>query len=236
MKKNTVPVFEKPVIIRPKSTSDLRLLWQKELKRHETGQHVEQPQLRIEQDLETVPVRSDIQDDKEFELWMDNIQNDLENASLEKYMSSPFVSVADNRTYRAVLQARLHSCNMILSQTSTLLNTLNNLKLGFTAVADQTSSFQTQCNTLVEEEEQLSRYADKLAENLHPFESLEPVSRQLNAPGADFVTKPDFTESLKRVDQGLAFFKQNVLHFSVLVDISRISRMQSYMRCDFDNV
>ena len=125
---------------------------------------------------------------------------------------------------------------MILSQTSTLLTTLNNLKLGFTAVADQTSSFQTHCKTLVEEEEQLSRYADKLAGNLHPFESLEPVSRQLNAPGADFVTKPDFTESLKRVDQGLAFFKQNVFHLSALVYDSPISRMQSYMGCGFDNV
>jgi hypothetical protein len=59
-------------------------------------------------------------------------------------------------------------------------------------------------------QEQLSHYADKLAENLQPFESLEPVSRQLNAPGADFVTKPDFIESLKRVDQGLIFFKVNV--------------------------
>lgn len=39
---------------------------------------------------------------------------------------------------------------------------------------------------------------------------MEPISRQLNAPGADFVTKPDFMDSLKRVDQGLAFFKQNV--------------------------
>ena len=203
-------MFEKPVIIRPKSACDLRLLRRNELKRRETRQHVEQRQLRIEQDLETFPIKSEIQNDKDFECWVDNIQNDLENASLEKYMFSSFATIADNRTYRAVLQARLHSCNTILSQTSALLTTLNNLKLGFAAVADQTSSFQTQCNTLVEEEEQLSRYADKLAENIHPFESLEPVSRQLNAPGADFVAKPNFIESLKRVDQGLAFFRQNV--------------------------
>jgi len=88
VKKNTVPVFEKPVIIRPKSASDLRLLWRNESKRLGIGQYVEQRQLRIEQDLDTFAVRNDIQDDKEFELWMDNIHNDLENASLEKYMSS----------------------------------------------------------------------------------------------------------------------------------------------------
>ena len=88
MKKNTVPVFEKPVITRPKSTSDLRLLWRSESKRCETGHHIEQRQLRIEQDLEAFPARKHIQDDKEFEFWIDNIRNDLENASLEKYMSS----------------------------------------------------------------------------------------------------------------------------------------------------
>jgi len=56
------------------------------------------------------------------------------------------------RTYRAVLQARLHTCDTILSQTSTLLSTLNNLKLGFSSVADQTASFQAQCDNLVQEE------------------------------------------------------------------------------------
>jgi chromosome condensin MukBEF complex kleisin-like MukF subunit len=56
------------------------------------------------------------------------------------------------RLYRADLQERLHSCEAILSHTSSLLSTLNDLKLGFSAVADQTSSFQIQCNTLVEEE------------------------------------------------------------------------------------
>lgn len=70
-----------------------------------------------------------------------------------------------------------------------------------------------------------------MAENLQAFESLEPISRQLNTPGADFVTKPDFTESLKRVDKGLIFFKQNVLPMGeVLLMESRILRMQSYMR------
>jgi hypothetical protein len=99
---------------------------------------------------------------------------------------------------------------MVLEKTSSLLSTLNNLKLGFNAVAEQTSAFQAQCNTLVEEEERLSSYADKLAETLQPFESLEPITRQLNAPGADIVTKPDFIESLKRLDQGLVFFRSNV--------------------------
>jgi len=70
--------------------------------------------------------------------------------------------------------------------------------------------FITLLNVVLIIQERLSSYADNLAESLHPFESLEPISRQLNAPGADFVTKADFIKSLKRVDQGLAFFKENV--------------------------
>lgn len=199
------------MIIRPKSTSDLSLLQ----RQHEPGEN-EHPrldvpiQLFVEQDLEGKIPTTDIQDDKDFEVWFDGLQDDLEAANTARYTLPLFVHF-NNRTYRAVLQTKLHSCNTILSQTSALLSTLNTLKLGFSTVADQTSSFQSQCDTLVQEEEQLSRYADKLAENLQPFESLEPISRQLNAPGADFVTKPDFIESLKRVDQGLTYFKQNVL-------------------------
>jgi len=82
-----VPVFEKPVIIRPKSASDLQLLQRKELERHDARQaHKE---LRVEQDLETTSRKTGLQDDKDFEVWVDGIQNDLENASLEKYMLFP---------------------------------------------------------------------------------------------------------------------------------------------------
>ena len=107
------------------------------------------------------------------------------------------------------MEAKLHSCNSILSDTSKLLSILGDLKAGFNSVSTQTASFQSQCDNLVKEEEALSRYADKLSEGLQPFEHLEPISRQLNIPGADLVTKPDFIQSLKRMDGGLTYFRNN---------------------------
>jgi Sec34-like family len=148
VRKTTIPVFEKPVITRSKSASDLRALRENGIQFKKNGQQ----ELRVEQDLEARPLQSDLQDDKDFELWNDSIRNELELASLEKFMSPPVDIILIPRTYRAKLQARLHSCNMILSQISSLLSTLNNLKLGFAAVADQTSSFQAQCDNLVQEE------------------------------------------------------------------------------------
>jgi len=152
--KPTLPVFEKAVIIRPKSTSDLHWERKKELVRqHETPFTIEPRELRVEQDLSATIPQKELQDDKCFEAWADSLEDELEAATLEKHMSAtPLAVVLTLRTYRAVLQARLHTCDTILSQTSTLLLTLNNLKLGFSSVADQTASFQAQCDNLVQQE------------------------------------------------------------------------------------
>jgi hypothetical protein len=44
-----------------------------------------QLELRVEQDLEVKPQTKGIQDDKDFEVWFDDVQDDLEAAALEKY-------------------------------------------------------------------------------------------------------------------------------------------------------
>ena len=86
-KKSTVPIFEKPVIIRPKSTSDLRWLRKKDLLRQHDTPFISEPQeLRVEQDLPAIIPKRELQDDKDFEIWADSLKEDLEAATLEKYM------------------------------------------------------------------------------------------------------------------------------------------------------
>jgi hypothetical protein len=141
------------VIIRPKSTSDLLWLRKKKLhQQHETPFTIEPLELRIQQELSAIFPQKELQDDKDFEVWADGLEDKLEAATLEKYMFATSLAVLTVRTYRAVLQARLHTCDTILSQTSILLSTLNNLRLGFSSVADQTASFQSHCDNLVQEE------------------------------------------------------------------------------------
>jgi hypothetical protein len=86
-KKATVPVFEKPVIIRPKSTSDLRFLRKKAVREQgDLGWNPRGRELRVEQDLEADLSVKGLQDDRDFDEWTDAIQAQLENATLEKYM------------------------------------------------------------------------------------------------------------------------------------------------------
>jgi hypothetical protein len=86
-KKVTVPVFEKPVIIRPKSTSDLRFLRKKAVREQgDLGWNPKSRELSVEQDLEADLSVKGLQDDRDFDEWTDAIQAQLENATLEKYM------------------------------------------------------------------------------------------------------------------------------------------------------
>ena len=141
------------MIIRPKSTSDLLWFRNKKLhQQHSTPFTIEPLELRIQQELSAIFPQKELQDDKDFEVWADGLEDKLEAATLEKYMFATSLAVLTVRTYRAVLQARLHTCDTILSQTSILLSTLNKLRLGFSSVADQTASFQGQCDNLVQEE------------------------------------------------------------------------------------
>ena len=45
-----------------------------------------QLQLRVEQDLETKPKQKTLRDDRDFEVWADNLLEDLESATLEKHL------------------------------------------------------------------------------------------------------------------------------------------------------
>ena len=46
-----------------------------------------QRELSVEQDLEIKPIHTGLQDEKDFEAWADGMRNDLEDASLERYLS-----------------------------------------------------------------------------------------------------------------------------------------------------
>ena len=83
IQKSSIPVFEKPVIIRPKSTSDLIKL------RKQTNEILPRIDahlnLHIEQDLEKVDGKNTLEEERDFELWADELHVELEQTALERY-------------------------------------------------------------------------------------------------------------------------------------------------------
>lgn len=87
--------FEKPIILRPKSTTDLRRL-RKQSTQQENAQHQQlstELKLRVKQDLEARFQIDGIKDDTEFESYSHDLQEELEIATAEKY-TFPTTSIA----------------------------------------------------------------------------------------------------------------------------------------------
>jgi hypothetical protein len=83
--------FEKPIILRPKSTSDLQYLREKSTQQANAQRQTRVSpdlKLRIKQDLEARFYIDGIKDDTEFELYSHDLQEELEIATTEKYTFS----------------------------------------------------------------------------------------------------------------------------------------------------
>lgn len=67
-------------------------------------------------------------------------------------------------------------------------------------VESQTSSFQTQCENLVKEEQRLETLSLRIGHGLAPYAELESILMRLNRPGTDFVKTRSFADMLKTLD------------------------------------
>lgn len=99
----------------------------------------------------------------------------------------------------------------LLSDTTSTLDLLDDLARSFKAVEAQTSTFQNQCEGLIDEQKRVERLADELEHNLKYYNYLEPVTRRLNAPGAgSLVRGKEFSEMLARIDDCLGYMAAHV--------------------------
>ena len=91
------------------------------------------------------------------------------------------------------------------------MDLLDNLANSFKAVQIQTTSFQQQCEGLLQEKSRLENLANDLDHNLKYYNYLEPATRRLNAPGAgSLVRSKEFSEMLARIDECLEFMASHV--------------------------
>ena len=97
------------------------------------------------------------------------------------------------------------------ADTSSALDILGTLSDSFKSVGAQNAAFQSQCESLVSEQQRLTSLADDLAQNLKYYSFLEPITRRLNAPGAgSFVRGKEFSDMLARLDECLEYMAAHV--------------------------
>ncbi|KAI5790617.1 Sec34-like family-domain-containing protein [Peziza echinospora] len=121
--------------------------------------------------------------------WYDDFGGALEDATNDEYLE-----------FLSTINSQLWTCQRLLDTTDATLSLLSTLKTSFVEVQEQTSTFQTQCEDLVTEEQRLETLSEKIGRGLAPFAELESMLAKLNRPGTDFVKTRSFTDMLYTLD------------------------------------
>ncbi|KAL9045711.1 MAG: hypothetical protein Q9206_007244, partial [Seirophora lacunosa] len=178
---------------------------------HHAARKVLEKESNIERKKQT-RAHETIKDDLDFADWYGTLEADLLDASHREYTD-----------YQKQLELSSAHLDALLSDTTETLNLLSSLSNSFKAVEAQTTTFQMQCEGLIQEQKRLTQLADGINHNLKYYSFLEPVTRRLNAPGAgSFVRGEEFSSMLARLDECLEYMAAHVrviLHyFGILTD------------------
>lgn len=109
--------------------------------------------------------------------------------------------------------------NALLTSANSTLELLAGLSNSFKSVESQTTTFQAQCEHLLNDQKRTLKMADDIADNLQYYTYLEPITKRLNAPGAGrWVQSKEFSDMLSNLDACLEYMQSHVRTLSRWAD------------------
>lgn len=128
------------------------------------------------------------------------------------------ISLTFRRLYRDQLALTERHLDGLIDDANSTLKLLTSLADSFKAVEAQTSSFQSQCENLLDEQRRLEKLAHDVGTDLHYYEYLDNATRRLNAPGASkMVDDESFGDMIDNIDACIVFMNSHVC-----LEVSRI--------------
>ncbi|OWB73066.1 hypothetical protein B5S31_g2798 [[Candida] boidinii] len=147
-----------------------------------------------------------------------NEKKELWRKKLEEFESDYVISAEDQNEmndienveyfkFQEFIKETLKEHSSFFSETSSLIDDLNKLKVINSQVSSETSDFQNKSSELITKVEQLSSLHNELSETLKIFESLDGIVKSLNLSSSGaIVAKESFREDiLFKLDKCLAF-------------------------------
>lgn len=99
----------------------------------------------------------------------------------------------------------------LIDDANATLAFLTSLSDSFQAVDTQTSTFQAQCEDLLDEQKRLQRLMDEVGTDLYYYVYIDTATRRLNAPGASrLVDDDEFGEMIENLNSCVEFMKKHV--------------------------
>lgn len=101
--------------------------------------------------------------------------------------------------------------NGLIDDANATLALLTSLSDSFQSVDAQTSTFQAQCEDLLNEQKRLEKLADEVGTDLYYYVYLDTATRRLNAPGASrLVDDEEFGEMIENINSCAEFMAKHV--------------------------
>ncbi|KAI8258094.1 Conserved oligomeric Golgi complex subunit 3 [Colletotrichum sp. SAR11_239] len=133
---------------------------------------------------------------------LDHCDEQLLEASQQEYL-----------LYKDQLTLTERHLDALIDDTNAALKLLTTLSDSFQSVEAQTSSFQSQCEELLSEQQRLEKLADEVGTDIHFYLYLDNVTRRLNAPGAGRLVDDDsFGEVLRNLDSCINFMSKHTTY------------------------
>lgn len=125
----------------------------------------------------------------------DSVEDQLLEASQREYL-----------LYQDQLALTERHLDGLIDDASATLALLTSLSNSFQFVEAQTTSFHSQCQGLLEEQQRLEKLADEVGTDLYYYAYLDTATRRLNAPGASRLVDDDaFGEMVENIDACIHF-------------------------------
>jgi hypothetical protein len=132
----------------------------------------------------------------------------------------------DEEQHALLLRLQRHErlCGELCATISAALGDLEALDEHYGQVTSKTGALQRECESLLDDQRRLSRYADGLGEKLDFFNELERVSRTLATPGLS-AADASYRSTLERVDECVAFIQRHMNYHDAQIYLTKF-RMQ----------
>ncbi|KND93008.1 Conserved oligomeric Golgi complex subunit 3 [Tolypocladium ophioglossoides CBS 100239] len=155
--------------------------------------------IRADRTWEALMLRDEPPAAREHDAWdtipSDAFEDQLLEASQQKYL-----------LYRDQLTLTERHLDGLINDANATLTLLTSLSNSFQSVEAQTSSFQSQCESLLTEQRRLEKLADQVGTDLYYYAYLDTASRRLNAPGASrLVDDGAFGEMVENIGSCIDF-------------------------------
>lgn len=126
------------------------------------------------------------------------------------------------RLYRDQLSLTERHLDGLIDDANAALAILTTLSKSFQSVEAQTSTFQAQCEDLLNEQRRLEKLADDVGTDLYYYVYLDTATRRLNAPGASrLVDDDDFGVMMDNLDACIEFMDAHVSLHNVILQASK---------------